>query len=96
MNQRRTVIWALVLAAVLGVLISYYAIWLLVAYFAAGLVWWTSAALFVSGPLGVVGAVLAWRKPRERLAFAIGSAAAVAWVALWTACFTVFGFRVTV
>ena len=92
MSRRRTVIWALVLAGMFGVLVSYYAIWVLVAYFAAGLVWWARAALLLSGPLGVVGALLAWRKPRQPLAFAIGSAAAVAWVALWIACFTVLGF----
>ena len=52
------------LIALFGVVVSYYGIYVLLAYFAAGLVGWASVALLVSGPIGGVAAGLAWIRPR--------------------------------
>jgi len=44
----------------------------LAAYFAAGLVWWASLSLLISGPIGATGAIIGWRTPQQRIAFGIG------------------------
>jgi hypothetical protein len=54
--------WGLAVVALVGVCVSYFGIWVLIAYFAAGLVWWGQAALLCSGPIGGIGALLAWVK----------------------------------
>ena len=64
--------WTLALVALFGVVVSYYGIYILLAYFAAGLVGWASVALLVSGPIGAVAAGLAWIKPRQRIVMMIG------------------------
>jgi hypothetical protein len=86
--------WTLALIALLGVLVGYYGIYILLAYFAAGLVGWASIALLVSGPIGAVAAGLAWIKPRQRIAMTIGLFAFSAWLLLWILMFTVLGFKV--
>jgi hypothetical protein len=85
--------WVLVIAGVLGVLVSYCAIWVLLAYFAAGIVWWANAALLGSGPIAAVGSLLARRSPRQRVAMWIGWLAFAGWALLWTLMFTVLGFK---
>ncbi len=67
----------------MGVALSYWAIWVLVAYFAAGLVWFAEVALFVSGPMSGIGAALAYRKPRQKIAMTLGILGLVCWVLLW-------------
>lgn len=90
---KRSVTWFLALISVLGVYVSYQAIYILLAYFAAGLVWYASLALLISGPLGAVAAVLAWIRPRQRAAMAVGLCAFGAWLLLLVLMFTLFGFR---
>ena len=92
---KRSAAWILALLAVLGVLISYYGIYVLLAYFAAGLVSWAELALCTSGPIGAGAAGLAWIKPRQRLAETIGLLAFGAWLLLWILMFTVLGSRST-
>jgi uncharacterized membrane protein len=77
----------------LGVVLSYYAIWVLLAYFAAGLVWYANLALLVSGPTSGIGALIAYRRPRQKLALTFGLLGLTLWVVLWVLCFTVLGFR---
>ena len=86
--------WTLALIALFGVLVGYYGIYILLAYFAAGLVGWASFALLVSGPIGAVAAGLAWIRPRQRIAMTIGLFAFGAWLLLWILMFTVLGFKV--
>lgn len=89
---KRCAAWILALLAGLGVLVSYYSVYILLAYFAAGLVGWASLALLISGPIGVGAAGLAWIKPRQRFAVTIGLLEFGAWLLLWILMFTVFGF----
>ena len=90
---KRCCAWVLALMAVFGVLVGYYGIYILLAYFAAGLVGWASLALFFSGPIGAGAAGVAWIKPRQRTAMTIGLVAFGAWLLLWILMFTVFGFH---
>jgi len=85
--------WTLAVTSIIGVCVSYYGIWVLMAYFATGLVWWGEAALLCSGPIGGIGALLAWIKPRQRIAMILGLIVLVAWVLLWVLMFTVLGFQ---
>ena len=88
--------WTLAVVALFGVFVSYYGIYILLAYFASGLVGWASVALLVSGPIGAVASGLAWIKPRQRIVMMLGLFAFGAWLLLWILMFTVFGFKVGV
>jgi hypothetical protein len=89
---KRCTAWILALVAALGVFISYWGIYVLVAYFAAGLVVWAELALLISGPIGAAAAGLGWIRPRQRFAMTIGLLAFGAWLLLWILMFTVLGF----
>lgn len=69
---KRLVTWVLVLLGGCGVVVSYYGIYILLAYFASGLVVWAEVALFISGPIGVLAASIALIKPRQRIAMTVG------------------------
>jgi len=84
--------WGLVAIGTVGVAVSYWGVWVIVACWATGLVWWAVAALLMSGPIAGAGALLAWRL-KQKAAFVVGVAVASAWVLLQTLCFTVLGFR---
>jgi hypothetical protein len=90
---KRCASWFFVVVGVVGVIISYWSIYILVAYFAAGLVLWAELALLISGPIGAGAASLAWFKPRQRIAMTIGLLVFAAWLLLWILMFTVLGFR---
>jgi hypothetical protein len=90
---KRTIAWLLGLMSVVGVYVSYHGIYILLAYFAAGLVWWANLALSISGPIGAVAAGLAWLRPRQKIAMVVGLSAFGAWLFLLVLMFTVFGFR---
>ena len=90
---KRCAAWILALLAVLGGLVSYWGIYVLLAYFAAGLVFWAELALLISGPIGAGAAGLAWIRPRQRCAATIGLLAFGAWLLFWILMLTVFGFR---
>src|SRR5260370_34389543 len=92
---KRCTAWIMALLAVLGVLVSYFGIYVLLAYFAAGLVGWAELALLISGPIGAGAAGLAWIRPRQRFAMTIGLVAFGAWLLLWILMVTVFGFGFT-
>jgi len=92
-NLRRFIAWALASTGLVGVVLSYYAVWVLVEYFAAGLVWVANVALFFSGPVAVSGGLLACRRPRYFGAIAVGFFGLAAWVVLWVLMFTVLGFK---
>jgi uncharacterized membrane protein len=81
---KRTSVWLLVVISLVGVVISYWGIYVLAAYFAAGLVWWASLSLLISGPIGATGAIIGWRSPRQRIAFALGLLSFGAWLLLWS------------
>lgn len=68
-------------------------VYILLAYYASGLVWWVSWARFFSGPLAGVGAAVAFFPPRQRAAYAAGLLCAGTWLILWVLCLTVFGFE---
>jgi len=91
---KRAISWLIIIPALLGVAVSYSAIWVLLAYFATGLVWYAVLALLVSGPYAGAGAILAYSKPRQNLALTLGISGFVLWVLLWVLCFTVLGFQV--
>nr|HEV7954067.1 hypothetical protein [Candidatus Acidoferrales bacterium] len=90
-RTKRIVSWLVVAAGSLGVALSYFAIWIIAAYFVAGIAWFASFALFVSGPISAVGALLARRKPRQKAAFVIGLTGFMLWIVLWILLFTVGG-----
>lgn len=85
--------WVLVISGLLGVATSYWGVYVLLAYYAAGLVWWASWALFFSGPVAGVGAAVACFRPRQAAAISTGLAGAGAWLILWVFCLTVLGFE---
>ena len=68
---KRMISWLVVIAGLLGVALSYIAIWVVVSTFAAGLVWYANLALVVSGPASGIGAAIACRKPRQKLALSL-------------------------
>jgi len=82
-ETKRTIAWLLVVTGFLGVVLSYYSIWVLAAYFAAGLVWYANFALLVSGPTSAIGAAIACRQPRQKLALALGLFGFTSWFILW-------------
>jgi hypothetical protein len=90
---KRIISWVIVVIGLLGVALSYYAIWVLIAYFAAGLIWFAEVALFFSGPISGIGGMLARWKPRQKIAMALGISGFALWLLLWALCFTVLGFR---
>lgn len=91
---KRLATWVLVFVGACGVVVSYYGIYILLAYFAAGLVGWAEVALFISGPIGALAGGIAWIKPRQRIAMVIGLLTFAAWLLLWILMFTVLGFKV--
>jgi len=94
-EPKRMISWLVVIAGLLGVALSYIAIWVAVSsFFVAGLVWYANLALVVSGPASGIGAAIACRKPRQKLALAFGLLGLTLWTILWTLCFTVLGFRI--
>ncbi|MGI8918829.1 MAG: hypothetical protein ACR2H6_09510 [Pyrinomonadaceae bacterium] len=52
LDWKRIISWLLVVTGMMGVGLSYWVIRVLVAYFAAGLVWFAQVALLVSDPEG--------------------------------------------
>ncbi|MDQ3819227.1 MAG: hypothetical protein M3362_16340 [Acidobacteriota bacterium] len=94
LEWKRIISWLVVVVGLLGVVFSYCAIWVLVAYFAAGLVWFAQVALLLSGPTSGVGAALALRRPRQKFAMVLGLLGLILWVLLWVLCFAVLGFRI--
>lgn len=93
MEWKRIISWLIVVIGLLGVALSYYAIWVVVAYFASGLVWFAEVALFLSGPISAIGGMLAWWKPRQKIVMVLGILGFALWVFLWMLCFAVLGFR---
>jgi len=91
---RSVSVWTLVGLGAAGVLLSYFGIWVLAAYFGAGLVWYASLALVMSGPISALGAAIALRKPRLQVAAAVGALGLIAWMALWAILFHA-GWRIT-
>jgi hypothetical protein len=92
-ERKRAICWLLVVTGFLGVVLSYYGIWGLLDPFSAGLVWYGTLALFISGPTSAIGAAIAYRKPRQKLALALGLFGSISWFILWVLCFTKLGFR---
>lgn len=91
--MKKTAVWLMVVLGLLGVAAGYYGIYVMIAHFASGLVWWGEVLLLVGGPVSQAGALLALKNPRQRLAAAVGYAGFGLWVILWVLCFTVLGFR---
>jgi len=90
---KRIISWLIIVMGVMGVALSYWAIWVLIAYFVAGLVWFAQVALLVSGPMSGIGAALAYRKPRQTIAMTVGILGLVCWVLLWMLLFLLFLFH---
>jgi hypothetical protein len=93
-EPKRVIAWVVGTIGFLGVALSYLGMWVLLTSFAAGVAWPVSLALAVSGPTSGVGAAIAYRNPRQKLALAFGLAGLALWIILWVLCFTVFGFRI--
>lgn len=93
LTPKRILSWLIISIALLGVALSYYAMWILVTYFAAGLVWYAEAALLISGPVAGIGAALAYKRPRQKLAMIFAFIGVTFWVLLWAIMFLVLGFR---
>jgi len=92
MSLKHVISWSAVIIGSAGVMLSYYAVWGVIAYFAAGVVWYANLAGVVSGPIAGFGAAMAWRRPRQNLVVALGLSALVLWLLLWVLMFTVLGF----
>jgi hypothetical protein len=93
LEPKRVISWLVVATGFLGVAFSYLGMWVLITTFAAGVGWPVNLALVASGPTSGIGAAIACRKPRQKLALTFGIAGLTLWVALWVVCVTVFGFR---
>ena len=93
MPIKQIIAWIVVVLGLLGVALSYYAVWVLAVSFAAGLVWYANFALLMSGPTSGMGAVVAFRKPRQKLALILGAMGFALWVILWILSFAVLGFK---
>ncbi|MFZ0978037.1 MAG: hypothetical protein WAN23_01430 [Candidatus Acidiferrales bacterium] len=93
-EPKRVISWLLATVGFVGVALSYVAIWVLTTTFAAGIVWYANVALVVSGPASGIGAAIAYRRPRQKLALAFGLIGLALWIILWVVCFTVLGFRI--
>lgn len=94
MQEKRIIVSGIVIVGSIGVALSYFGIYVLVTSFAAGLVWYASLAILISGPVSGVGALIARREPRQRVAFAIGLLGLGLWIVLWILMFTVLGFKI--
>lgn len=93
LETKQVVSWSAVAIGLLGVAVSYAAIWVIMTSFAAGVVWYAGLALVASGPTSGIGAAIACRKPQQRIALVLGITGFTLWIALWVLCFTVLGFR---
>ena len=82
-NAKHITSWLVVVSGLVGIVIAYQALWTLMAYFVAGLVWYAELAILVSGPISGIGAALAFRRPRQRLAFSLGMTGFILWIILW-------------
>ena len=91
--MKQVLSWFLVGLGLVGVAVGYWSIYILVAYFAAGIVWWASVLLFAGGPLALAGGVVSLRKPKQRVAAGLGFSGFALWVLLWFLCFAVVGFE---
>ena len=58
-DTKRAISWAVVAAGLLGVALSYVAIWVIVTAFTTSVVWHVNPALVVSDPTSGIGAVIA-------------------------------------
>ena len=75
--------WSLTLAAVVLCAFQFYALWVLAATFAAGLVWWANF-LLILGPLVAVAAlVVSLRAPRQAVAAVLSALVILTYVAVW-------------
>jgi hypothetical protein len=92
MSLKHVISWFAVIIGAAGVILSYYAVWVVAAYFASGVVWYANLAGLVSGPIAGFGAAVAWRPPRQNLVVALGTSALALWLLLWVLMFTVLGF----
>ena len=92
-GPKRVISWSVVVIGFLGVALSYIAVWVLVAYFAAGVGWYANLALLASGPTCGIGAAIAYRKPRQKFALSLGLVGLTFWVILWVLSFAVLGFK---
>src|ERR1700678_137393 len=88
-KTKRIVSWLLVAIGTFVVALSCYSIWIIAAYFVAGLAWFASLAILVSGPISGLGAFFARRKPRQKAAFAVGVAGFFLWIVIWVLLFTI-------
>jgi hypothetical protein len=61
-EPKQILVWLAVVVGFFGVALSYFAIYVLAAYFAAGLVWYANLALAISGPIAGGGAIVARKK----------------------------------
>ena len=95
-DTKRAISWVVVAAGLFGVARSYVAIWVIVTTFTTSVVWHVNLALVASGPTSGIGAVIACKKSRQKLAMALGIAGLTLWVALLVLCITVLAFRVHV
>lgn len=64
LEPKRVILSLVVGTGLLGVAVSYAAIWIILTSFAAGATWYATLALVASGPTSGIGAVLACRKPQ--------------------------------
>src|SRR5215475_9084108 len=87
---KRIIAWVFVTIGVIGVALSYTAIWVLLAYFASGVGWQTELIILVSGPIAGIGALVARRNQPQKLAMIIGSIAFCLWIILWLFLFAVY------
>ena len=92
-GPKRIISWVVVVIGLLGVAMSYMAMWALAAEFAAGVGWPANLALLASGPTCGIGAAIAYRKPRQKFALSFGLVGLIFWIILWVLSFTVLGFK---
>jgi hypothetical protein len=92
-EPKQILVWLAVVVGFFGVALSYFAIYVLAAYFAAGLVWYANLALAISGPIAGGGAIVARKKRQQKLAFVIGLIGFALWGLLWILVLTSGAFR---
>jgi hypothetical protein len=73
----------LTLSSVALLCFHYYALWVLAATFAAGLVWWANVVLLAGPVVTVVALVYTVRTPVQRIAMVANVVAALVYAVIW-------------
>jgi hypothetical protein len=77
--------WSWILSSVNLALFAFhlYAIWVLAATFASGLIWWAAVLFLLGPPVCLLALIVAGLKPRQRTALILNSAVLLLYLIMW-------------